>query len=343
MKKRRVFLRLANTSAITPPDRKKLFFAMKILYVIIKIMISTFKHKKMTWIDLESPTSEEVKLLMKKYHIHPLVADELLRPTLRPKVDLYKDSVYLILHFPAFNPVSKEYVGYEIDFIIGKNFFITAHYQTINIIVELSKSFEADSILRANNLSQNVTSLFFYIVKQLYGISLKELDNIQIKIGQIEREMFVQAPSQHNLVRKISHIRRNILDFRRILSPHKEIFSSFEYSGKKFFGPEFAHYLNNIIGEYYKVWNMLESSKETIGSLQETNDSLLSNRTNDIMKVLTIMAFITFPLAVFTSLFGMNTKYLPIVGMSGDFWIIVGIMLSAMFVMFSFFKFKKWL
>ncbi len=316
-------------------------FAVKIIYVIIRRMISTFKHKKMTWVDLESPTSGEVKSLMKKYHIHPLVADELLRPTLRPKVDLYKDSIYLILHFPAFNPVTREYVGYEIDFIIGKNFFITAHYQTINIIVELAKSFEADAILRASNLSQNVTSLFFYIVKQLYNISLKELDGIQIKIEKIEREMFLQTPAQHNLVRKISHVRRNILDFRRILSPHKEILSSFEYSGKKFFGAEFAHYLNNLIGEYYKVWNMLESSKETIGSLQETNDSLLSN--NDIMKVLTIMAFVTFPLAILTSLFGMNTKYLPIVGTPGDFWIIVGMMLGAMFIMFSFFKFKKWL
>ena len=155
--------------------------------------------------------------------------------------------------------------------------------------------------------------------------------------------MFLKKPTQINLVRKISHLRRDILDFRRILNPHKEVFSSLEYTGRKFFGPEFLHYFNNLVGEYYKVWNILESNKETIGSLQETNDSLLSNRTNDIMKFLTIMAFVTFPLAIFTSMFGMNTEHMPIVGLPGDFWIIMAIMLAAMVAMFSFFKHKRWM
>ena len=306
-------------------------------------MISTFKHKKLTWIDVESPNPEEVKLLMKKYSIHPLVADELLRPTLRPKVDLYKDTIYLILHFPSFDSARRKYASYEIDFIIGKNFFITAHYRPINTIMELTKIFETDSMLGKGNLSKNIGVLFFHTVKQLYEISMRQLDAMQDKIEKIEEEIFMKKPTKINLVRKISHLRRDILDFRRILNPHKEVFSSLEYTGKKFFGPEFMHYFNNLVGEYYKVWNMLESNKETVGSLQETNDSLLSNSTNDVMKVLTIMAFVTFPLAILTSLFGMNTKYMPIVGLEGDFWIIMAMMFSAMAGMFSFFKYKKWM
>jgi len=306
-------------------------------------MISTFKHKRTTWIDLESPTPDEVKSLMKKYPIHPLVADELLRETIRPKVDVYKDSAYLVFHFPFFDHEKRGFDEVEIDFIIGKNFLITTHYRTISSLVELTKVFEADSMLNETNLSKNTGILFFYIIRHLYTISLKQLDYIQNKIGEVEDEMFEKKASQYDLVRKISHIRRDILDFSRTFNPHREVFSSFEHTGRKFFGADFPHYLNNLVGEYYKVRNTLENNKETIVSLQETNDSLLSNKTNEVMKVLTIVAFITFPLAVFTSLFGMNTVNMPIVGMPGDFWIILGVMVLSTSVMFGYFKYKKWI
>ncbi len=292
---------------------------------------------------MESPTTDEVKFLMEKYDVHPLVAEELLRPTLRPKVDNYQNSAYLILHFPTLGSDFKKCDSCEVDFIIGKNFLITVHYQAINSLIELGKIFEADALLGENNLSKNAGILFFHIVRNLYELSMKQIDNLQMQIEEIEQKMFEKKGSQYNLVRKISHVRRDILDFARTMQPHKEVFSSFEFMAAKFFGPEFLHYVSNLTGEYYKVWNAMESNKSTIASLQATNDSLLSNRTNDIMTVLTIMAFVTFPLMLITSIFGMNTIYLPIVGSKYDFWIIIGIMAMSTIIMFTFFKRKKWL
>lgn len=307
-------------------------------------MISTFKHKKITWLDLESPTADEVKSVMQKYSIHPLVAEELLRPTLKPKIDAYKDIIYLILHFPIFSHTQKEYMNVEIDFIIGKNFLITAHYNTIPTLIEMAKVFEADSMLGENNLTKHTGTLFFYIIRQLYNFSTSQIDHIQNRIFEIEDKMFDKTKgSQYKLVRQISHVRIDILNFRRIIHPHKEVFTSLEHQGGKFLGPDFPLYLSNMIGEYYKLWNTVGSFRETIKSLQETTDSLLSHRSNEIMKVLTVMAFITFPLMLVTSMFGMNTKILPIAGMPGDFWIIMGLMAIATIGFFYFFKRKKWL
>ena len=256
------------------------------------------------------------------------------RSTLFPYTTLFRST-------PGRN--QKQCDSCEVDFIIGKNFLITAHYQTIGSLIELGKIFEADTLLGGNNLSKNTGMLFFHIVRNLYELSMRQLDNLQIQIEEIEQEMFEKKGNQYNLVRKISHVRRDILDFARTMQPHKEVFSSFEFSGEKFFGSEFPHYVNNLVGEYYKVWNTMESNRNTIASLQVTNDSLLSNRTNDIMKVLTIMAFVTFPLMLITSMFGMNTIYLPIVGSKHDFWIIMGIMATSTIGMFTFFKHKRWL
>ena len=173
-------------------------------------MISTYKRKKTTWIDLESPTTDEVKFLMEKYDVHPLVAEELLRPTLRPKVDNYQNSAYLILHFPTLGSDFKKCDSCEVDFIIGKNFLITVHYQAINSLIELGKIFEADALLGENNLSKNAGILFFHIVRNLYELSMKQIDNLQMQIEEIEQKMFEKKGSQYNLVRKISHVRRDI-------------------------------------------------------------------------------------------------------------------------------------
>ena len=307
-------------------------------------MISTFKHKKLNWIDLENPTNEEVKQIMHKYSIHPLVANELLKPTFRAKVDIFEEFIYLVIHFPIFDNTTRSYGDCEIDFIVGKNFLITTHYQTIPSLYEMTKIFEADAMLGERYLTKNTGILMFYIVRQLYDFSLKQLDTVQVKISDIEQKMFDKGRgAQYDLVRKISHTRRDILDFRRIIHPHKEVFVSLEHACESFFKDGFDHYLSNIIGEYYKIWNIAGGYRETIESLQETVDSLLSHRSNEIMKTFTIVAFLTFPLMLFAGLFSMDTKFTPIVGMPGDFWIVIGVMAMATSVMFFYFKSKKWL
>ncbi|MBU3925737.1 magnesium transporter CorA family protein [Patescibacteria group bacterium] len=306
-------------------------------------MISTYKHNNLTWIDLELPTTEEVKSLMNKYSLHPLVAEELLKPTLRPKVDINKETIYLILHFPIYNNTKREYQNCEIDFILGKNFLITVHYCSILPLFELAKIFEAEGMLGEKTLSRSSGVLFFHVIRQLYLFSENQLGIIQTKIDDISNRMFEKKSTLYDLVRKISHTRIEILNFQRIIKFHKEVFGSLEFIALKKYGNDFSHYLNNINGEYLKLWNLVEMYRINIESLQQTIDSLLSHRANDIMKVLTIMAFVTFPLMLITSMFGMNTSWLPVVGIKGDFWIIIGVMATCTFSMFIFFKRKKWL
>lgn len=304
-------------------------------------MISTFKHKKITWIDLENPSSEEVKSLMQRYFIHPLAAEELLKPTLRPKVDAYKDFIYLILHFPIFDHSRKASVSYEIDFIIGKNFLITAHYKPITPLYEIMKIFEVGSMLGRENLSRNTGVIVFFIIKQFYDFALRQLDHIQLKINKIEENIF--KGKEKDMVEAISYIRCDILDFQRSIHMHESVLNSLEDAGENFFSHDFAHYINNIMGELAKLKSQIAVFNETIESLQSTNDSLLTDKANDIMKTLSALAFITFPMMLFAAIFSMNTASTPILGVRGDFWIIASMMLVAIIIMVIIFKRKKWL
>jgi magnesium transporter len=101
--------------------------------------------------------------------------------------------------------------------------------------------------------------------------------------------------------------------------------------------------MHSLLGEYERVRHTLEHLREWLQELRETNNSLLSTKQNDIMKNLTVMAFITFPLTLFSSLFAIDARHKPIVGMPYDFWIILGIMLVTAAAFFGLFKYKKWL
>jgi len=304
-------------------------------------MLTKIEHKKVTWAHLESPSAKEVDGLSKSFYIHPLIAEELISPTLRPKVDAYNDSIYLILHFPVYNPVSQINLNCEIDFVIGKDFLITAQYGPLAPLEDFVKDIQAKKEMREKNFSKHAGILAFHIIKELYEFSLRQLDHLHVKINKTEENIF--TGQEKKMVKKISFIKKEILDFRRTIYLHGTVLNSFEIHGIKFFNKDFGHYMGVLLGEYIKIKNLIESNKETIDSLYATNESLLTNKTNEIMKTLTIMAFITFPLMLFSGIFGMNTVSTPIVGIRLDFWIIIFLMVVATISMFAYFKKKKWL
>lgn len=304
-------------------------------------MISRYAYKDLVWIDMESPSKEEVRQVMEEYSLHPLIADELLSPTLRPKVDLYSDLIYLIMHFPAVYRANGKSGSQEIDFVIGRNFLITSHYEHIDPLHKFSKVFEVNSILNKTDVGKHSGFLFFHIIKELYRVLVLELDYIDEQLENIEEHIFKGEEAQ--MVETISQVNRDLLNVRQAIRPHKEVLDSFEAAGKTFFGEDFSYHLRAIVGEYYKVFNILEGHKETLLDLRDTNDSLLTTKTNEIMKKLTIMTFITFPLSLVAAIFGMNALHMPLIGDPYDFWLIAVIMGVIAMIMFGYFRFKKWM
>lgn len=127
------------------------------------------------------------------------------------------------------------------------------------------------------------------------------------------------------------------------MMPQHAVLETLKEYGEHFFSTPSAFVFRDLLHQYHLIRNLLKTYNETLNALDRTNQSLITTHTNEIIKILTIMAFATFPLMLFTSLFGMNTKTLPIVGAPNDFWIIVGIMLLATGAMFAFFKNKGWM
>ena len=303
-------------------------------------MLSRYTHRGLTWIDLESPTPAEVRLVMSEFEIHPLIGEELLSPSLKPKVDRYDNCIYLILHFPAFGKDDSA-PSQEVDFILGTNFIITTRYETVDPFLKFSRVFETNSLLNREALGSHAGFIFFFMMRNLYRALEHELETLALGLHRIETHIF--SGEEKEMVFDLSHTSRILLNFKQTLAPHKEVLESLEAAGVRFYGQDFVYHLRSMSGDYFRVAAQLDSHKDTLLELRETNNSLLTTKQNEIIKVLTIMTFFTAPLTVITGIFGMNTIGTPFIGGSHDFLYVVIIMLLISALLYAFFKSKRWL
>ncbi len=307
-------------------------------------MISKYKHKNITWVDIEKPTRNEIIEIVEAYKIPKIAGEELLTETLKSKVDYYdkEDVIYLVLHFPFFDKKERIVVEKEIDFLLGKNFLITTHYQEIDPFNSFSKIFQNDSILDGNKIGENPGFLFFYILKNLYKNLDNELDSIAVNLEKIEHDIF--DGKEKDAVNSISYVNRKIIRFRKAISFHGEIIQSIERVGTDMFGSGFSFNMSMIISEYNKVNSTISWYKELLNDMRDTNDTLLTTKTNETVKTLTIMTFIMLPITLITGVFGMNVvQELVLIKSISDFFIVIGAMVLTGLIMFVYFKGKKWL
>ncbi len=304
-------------------------------------MVSKYKHKNLVWIDVEGPTRDEVMHLMEEYTLPELVGEELLEKSVRGKVDLYPHFIYMVLHFPVLGR-SRDGGRYEqeIDFIIGKDFLITVHYEPIDPLHEFSRVFEIKSILDKRPMGEHAGFLIFYIMRELYKYAESELLEIEDDLRVIEEDIF--EDKEEKMVRVISNVNRKLLDFKQAIRFHEHVLVSLESAGVHLYGDKFKHYLESITGEYRRVESILSSHKEILDDLKTTNDALLTAKTNETIKVLTIISFIMLPLTLITGVFGMNSTFV-FINTYRDFMVVLSAMILTGVVLITYFKRKKWL
>ena len=303
-------------------------------------MLRTFQHKHLTWIDLENPTEAEVRAVAEEYRLHPTVAEELMIPTPKPRVELYKDYIYLILHFPAWRH-SHRTKSQEVDFVVGHDFIITTHYEVVDPIHKFSKVFEVNSILQQSEIGEHAGFVFFYMVQKLYKGLIHELDYIADALRHMEDKIY--TGKEREMVRRLSEVGRELLSFKQSLAPHGDILESFAAAARTLFGTNFEYYSTTIRGQYQRVLNIVENHREGLAELRETNNGLLSTKQNEIIQELTVVASIFLPLALITQIFGMSTTNIPLLDRPDGFWVVISLLATVGIITYAFFKYRKFL
>jgi magnesium transporter len=303
-------------------------------------MIQEFKNGSSVWIDVTSPTKDEVKELMERFRFGAHIADDILTPGIKTKVEYVKDYMFLALYFPLIKRSRVEQKSQEIDFILGKNFLITVHYEPIDAIDLFAKLYEVDSVLKRNPVD-HAGSLFYHILTRLYESSLHHLESIQDSLEHIETRIF--KGEEKKVVRELLVLSSDLIHFKQTIGAHEETLSSFKIAAGEMFDTEYAFYVNGILSAYQKIYKEIRNKREFLFELRETNDSMLNSKQSEIMRILTMMAFFTFPLSLIVALFALPTKWQLVMGTPMDFPIIIGVLLGVLLLMVIYFKNKRWM
>ena len=303
--------------------------------------MQAIKGENLTWIDIKNPQDPDVRWLKKRFRFHPLVLKEILPPIDYPKIENFGDYLFITIFYPYFDRETSSTVPFELDIIVGKDFLVTVHYKDI---VPLKAVFDKCNLykeIREEYTDEGSGELLYRIIRGIFQACFPKLGHIKDNINEIEADIFNKEYRES--VNRISLVKRDIIGFQRIISPQKIVLEKLIEESEKFFGKKLTPYFHNLLSQHDQINGILKTQYQTLFALDSTNESLLTNRTNEIIKILTLFSVVVFPLTLLAAIFGMNTDYLPFVGKEGDFWIITGIMLGGMVLMLGFFKFKKWI
>ncbi len=263
----------------------------------------------LTWVNIEAPTERETEYLAQNYPFHPLDLDDCLSRIQRPKIDEYKDYLFLVFHFPVFSKEARVTTPSQLSVFIGKNYLITLHKGELKPLVKLFKECQIDEESRQENFSQGSASLLYRIVDRLVDYCLPILNKIGDNIEEVEDSIF--SDKARDTLKDISMLRRDIISFRRTIWPMRAVLGSLEPRIRRFTKMDMAVYFGDMVDHLDKIWDALDEYKEIIEGLNDTHDSLASNRTSEVMRMLTIIATILLPITEVASIFGMNIPLGP--------------------------------
>lgn len=301
-------------------------------------MIEQLNLGKLRWYHISIASDENIEFLKDKFNFHPLDIEDCQSKVQRPKIDTYDDYRFMILHFPYFDKAFKFVKTKEVKIFWGKDYIITlgTHW----VISSLFKKTKYDADIDIDELPNTSDVLLYKILDSLIGESLKLFTLISDNLDHISREMFNKKAER--TIERISITRKNLILLNTAFKPQIRLFQKFESGAIKGFTPGLEDYWGNILDSYRKVWDSIEDYQELIQGFSQTFDSLQANKTNEIMKVLTVFSTILLPLTFITGLFGMNVS-LPLGSNPLGFTFLIVFMLALIAVLLLYFKKRRWI
>ena len=258
----------------------------------------------------------------------------------RPMIAQEKKYFFIILHFPIL--LDSRVTAGEIEFFIGHGYLITAHNNNVPALIESFAACQEDEKCLSGSDIKSSIILLYEILNRLINDCYKLIDNTSIDITRVED--LISAKKSKAAAALILNLRRNIINLRKILQNHKHILGKLtEVKSSLITQSEIKTHYNNLVEHSDRIWSMLDNQKEMIEALSNTNQSLLDNEMNRVMKTLTIFSVVVFPLTLFVTMFSMSVPGIPFAHNPNAFWIISLMVVGIGATMFLFFIKKRWL
>jgi magnesium transporter len=301
---------------------------------------ATITSQGVRWVHIPRPRQAMRDWLEERYHFHPLDFEDVFSRNQRPKVDRYDDYLFVVLQFPRFDREQDRLTVVELDLFVGPDYVITLPDGELEPIDSLFARCQESEEVREGYFEKGAAYLLYRLIDHAVDASFPMLRKMGQKLERLEDDIF--EGRSREIVRDLSNAKQEIINFRRIVRPQRVAFRDLERAMDLTTPEELDVYFDDVIDASERIWDTLENYKEVIEGLESTNESVLSHRLNDILRVLTSFSVMVLPLTLVASIFGMNVLF-PGEGTVQAFWVVMAIMAVMLAVLFAFFRSRGWL
>lgn len=300
---------------------------------------------KLTWININGLTNTtEIEKLGKYYDLHPLMLEDIVNTNQRPKVDEHHGYIFLVMKMLYFQKISGEktngtFINEHISIVVGKDYVLTFQEADGDVFEGVRERIaNATGRIRSNGPDYLLFSLLDAIIDQYIEV----IDSIGDKIEVLEEDLFQEKPGDE-ITFEIQELKRTILRIRRAIFPVREVLSRVEKMDNDIIQDKTRNYFRDLYDHIIQVTENIDIYREMTWGLMDMYMTTISNKMNEVMKVLTIMASIFIPLTFIAGLYGMNFEYMPELEWRYGYYVLLLVMLVIFILMIIYFRRKKWL
>jgi magnesium transporter len=286
------------------------------------------------WIDFDGAAAAAVRTLLEPIGIHPLVLDDMVTDINRPKVDNYGAYLYLVVHsarWDADRPLLR-----EIDVLMGPHLLVTYHDGP-------TRSIDAAAALlprRPELLARGPAPLLHHMLDVLVDGYLPIMDRIGEEVDEMQEELFATAGRAMQL--RIVNLKRGMSALRRVVGPQRDTVLALTRDEMPAIGSDMRPYFRDVFDRLARVSDLLDSYRDEAGALLDLRQSLVSNRLNDVIKRLTVIATVGLPLTIITSYYGMNFE-LPEYRLPHAHPYVLGLLAASALVTWLVLRWRRWM
>jgi len=296
-------------------------------------------EEDLLWVDLYNFSDEEIKYVAKIFDFHPLAVEDCLSYSLRPKLDNYEDYSFFVMHALRYDEESEEEIELvQLNVFLGTNFVVTVHRQTLPVLGRIARV----SLQNPQYMNKGIEFFLYSIIDGNTDDIFPIMDRIGVRIDELEDQIYEQPSKQ--ITEEFLALKRTILTIRRAVLPMKRIFTSINAGGHPYFDirEDIKPYFLDLVDHMERITDSIESHRDLVDAALATYYSLISSRTNDTIRVLTVISTIFMPLTFLTGFFGMNVP-LPYQSLSISTVVITAGLFGISGLMLLLFKNLRWL
>lgn len=295
--------------------------------------------ESLIWIDIEQPTKKDNRILSDVFHFHPLTIEDAVETRNHPKVESYNNYLFLIVHGVTMETNTTNFVTRELDIYLGANFVLTYHHESFRSINAVKSQIRANTF----HCERGADYLLHQILDKLVDLYIPVVDDFDAAINDLEDRIFKMQNGSNELLGEIMDFKRSVARLVRISSKQIDVIARIANGEFPLINKNVLPFYRDIYDHLHRVTLLAENYRDLVGGLLNLHFNVVANRTNDVVKTLTIFSAIILPLSLIAGIYGMNFENMPELKTRNGYFFTLALMLIVAIVLLVYFWRKGWI